>query len=168
MLVLLNSMNAYLGAWVTAGIALGGVIFSVIQSIVNAAATYFSAKMKSDHEVEIEKQKTIRQANAAKQAEVKAIKNTFNDYYVQTSIAIYQKQKSDAQILAYAKLLNYVSEIGFNSKISTIQDAVTQDNFTYADSQFQKYLPELRLEEKQLLLQLGQPQPTERKDDSAD
>ena len=33
MMIILNSTNAYLGAWVTAGIAVGGIIFSGIQSI---------------------------------------------------------------------------------------------------------------------------------------
>lgn len=165
-MIFLDGVNPYFGAWVTAGVAVGGVLFSAIQSVASAIAKYNIEKMKNNTAIEVERQKVKQQERTIKQTEIKEIQAAFNDYYVQTSIAIYQKQKSNAQILAYGKLLNYVSEIGWNSKIATIQDAITRQSFTYADSEFQKYLPTLRKEEKQLLSRLGLQQPTEHTNDS--
>lgn len=165
-MILLNGVNPYFGAWVTAGVAVGGVLFSAIQSIVTALAKYFTEKKKLDNALKIEQQKKERIKLSTKLSEETKIRNAFENYFIQTSIAIYQKQKSNAQILAYGKLLNYVSEIGWNSKIATIQDAIARQNLTYADSEFQKYLPTLRKEEKQLLSRLGLQQSTERTNDS--
>ena len=73
MMIILNSANAYLGAWVTAGIAVGGIIFSGIQSIAIAVSKYFIAKTTSDNQLKAEKEKLKQQ-----KLEIKHEKETLN------------------------------------------------------------------------------------------
>ena len=85
-----NSINAYLGAWITAGIAIGGVIFSALQAIAMALGKYYIAKRKSDNEVLIEQEKTKQQKMATEKEYREQIKNAFQDYYTQTVLSIWQ------------------------------------------------------------------------------
>ena len=167
-MVILSAVNAYLGVWVTAGIAAGGLIFSMFQSIASAISNYLATKNKSDNALKLEEQKTKQRKLALRQEEEDDIRTAFKNYYVQTALSIYKKEKLEAQITAYGELQPYVSKIGFNSKLWGIQENIKHDDFLTADDNFHKYLPKLRSEEKQLLSQLEGLPPTDHKDDSSD
>lgn len=170
MMIILNSTNAYLGAWVTAGIAVGGIIFSGIQSIAIAVSKYFIAKTTSDNQLKAEKEKLKQQKLEIKHEKETEIKSAFQNYYAQTSLSIYKKQILDEQVEAYSQLITYLpkSDVGFNSKIWDIQESLSKGETTSADKRFHQYLPELKELEKQLLLQLGAHSPMEHTNDSGD
>lgn len=170
MMIILNSTNAYLGAWVTAGIAVGGIIFSGIQSIAIAVSKYFIAKTTSDNQLKAEKEKLKQQKLEIKHEKETEIKSAFQNYYAQTSLSIYKKQILDEQVEAYSQLITYLpkSDVGFNSKIWDIQESLSKGETTSADKRFHQYLPELKELEKQLLLQLGSHSPMEHTNDSGD
>lgn len=163
-----NSINAYLGAWITAGIAIGGVIFSALQAIAMALGKYYIAKHKSDNEVLIEQEKTKQQKMATEKEYREQIKNAFQDYYTQTALSIYKKKQSENQIKAYAVLISYLSNIGYNSPIFHIQEDIGRGYYTSADHKFHDYLPDLKEQETRLLSQLEFHLPKEHTDDSED
>ena len=47
----MKDMNQFLGAWITAGVALGGVIFAAIQAIANAIAKGYSTKSNNETKI---------------------------------------------------------------------------------------------------------------------
>lgn len=167
-MLILSAVNAYLGAWVTAGIAAGGLIFSMFQSIASAISNYLATKNKSDNALKLEEQKTKQRELTLRQEEKDDIRIAFKNYYVQTALSIYKKEKLEAQIIAYGELQPYVSKIGFNSNLYDIQEKIANGDFVTADKKFHIYLPNLKLEETQLLSQLEGLPPTDHKDDSLD
>lgn len=162
--IILSSTNAYLGAWVTAGFAVGGVVFAGIQSIASAVSKYFVAKTTSNNQLMAEKERLKQQELKIEHEKEAAIKSTFQNYYAQTSLSIYKKQMLDEQVKAYSRLIAYLpdSDIGFNSKVWEIQENLSSGGYTTsADKKFHLYLPELKKLEKQLLLQLEGNSPME-------
>lgn len=169
--IILSSTNAYLGAWVTAGFAVGGVVFAGIQSIASAVSKYFVAKTTSNNQLMAEKERLKQQELKIEHEKEAAIKSTFQNYYAQTSLSIYKKQMLDEQVKAYSRLIAYLpdSDIGFNSKIWEIQESLSSGGYTTsADKKFHLYLPKLKELEKQLLSQSEGHLPKEHTDDSED
>lgn len=163
-----SSINAYLGAWITAGIAIGGVVFSALQSIATALEKYYIARHKSDNELLIEQEKTKQQKMAAEKENQRQIKDAFQNYYTQTALSIYKKEQSESQIKAYAALMPYLSDVGFSSPIFNIQEDISRGYYNGADHKFHDYIPDLKAQETRLLSQLESHSPKERKDDSED
>lgn len=168
-MILLNStsdVNAYLGAWITAGIAVGGIIFAAIEATAKAIAKFIIAKDDNETKIALERERTKRQQLLAEEKRQEQIKKAFQDYYTQTALSIYQEKQLESQVVAYTNLLFYISEIGFNSTVFEIQEDIKKGSFDSADQTYHGYLSELKKEETHLLSQSESHSPKERKGDS--
>lgn len=168
-MILLNSasaINAYLGAWITAGIAVGGIIFAAIEAAAKAIAKFIIAKDDNKTKIALEREKTKQQQLLAEEKRQEQIKKAFQDYYTQTALSIYQEKQLESQIVAYTNLLFYISNVGYNSAVFEIQEDIKNGSFNKADQAFHGHLHDFKEEEIHLLSQSESHSPKEHKGDS--
>lgn len=144
MLLEASAVNAYMGAWITAGIAVGGVVFSALQGIASAILKFKIHKNDNEVKIKIESEKNKQLKIKRKEEKISRIRLAFNNYLSTTITSIYQEQQLPEQLNAYSAILEYVDKIGFNSTIWDIQEAIKHESFTAADDKFHKYLPKLK------------------------
>ncbi|MGM9907919.1 hypothetical protein [Limosilactobacillus sp.] len=166
--MVIKDINQFLGAWITAGVALGGIIFAAIQAIASAVAKTLSTK--SDNETKIQlKEMQLRQETERRNAKkAQEIRSAFSDYCGYTAALLNSKgvEYVSEQATAFGKIVAYTS--GTQNVIASIQDYIIKKDYENAMINFQNILKSLKEEETSLLLPLEQHSPKDCKGGSLD
>lgn len=161
----MKDINQFLGAWITAGIALGGIIFSVIQSIINAIANAVVTKSNNKAKLELSKLQFDNEKEQRNFEKAQQIRKVFSEYCGLTASVINSNGElnREKQAAAFGNVILYLSSS--QKVISGIQEDINRNDFKNAQLNFSRILKTLKEEETLLLSQLEQHSPKGCKDD---
>lgn len=168
-MILLNSastVNAYLGAWITAGVAAGGLLFEAIRSIVSSIGNVKIAKSNNETKIKLSELDNRRKEAQQIESECQYIRQTFSDYCGYTAALLNSDGKLYAkeQAAAFGAIALYLTSS--QNVVSFIQSEIVKGNYENALSNFENILGSLKEEETHLLSQLKQHLPKGYTDDS--
>lgn len=161
-------MNAYIGAWVTAGVAVGSLFFAAIQAIAKAISSIFTSKSNNKTQIRL---KEMQQSQKQKQGRIDLItqiQRAFSDYcgYTAALLASNGKVFVNEQAKAFGELILYIQES--QNVVVAIQKYIANDDFENASDNFNRIIPVLKKEETSLLSPLKSHSPKDYTDDFLD
>ncbi|WP_323059005.1 hypothetical protein [Limosilactobacillus reuteri] len=164
----MKDMNQFLGAWITAGVALGGVIFAAIQAIANAIAKGYSTKSNNETKIRLAKNAEKDKQRQAINRKYEYIQKTFSDYlsYTASILNSHNIQNLDKQTDAFGRIIPLTKQA--RNVVFYIQSEIGKGNYDNAMDNFESIIDTLSKEETSLLSQLEQHLPKDCKDDSED
>ena len=161
-------MNSYIGAWVTAGVAVGGILFEVIRSIVTSVVNWKINKNNNETKIKILKLQNKQESMQSLDTERHYIRRAFGNYCGYTAALLNSNGKLyiDEQAKAFGNIILYLQRT--QGVVSSVQSEINKGHYDNALSNFNYVLSNLREEERSLLSQLEQHSPKDCKDDSED
>lgn len=161
-------MNSYIGAWVTAGVAVGGILFEVIRSIVTSVVNWKINKNNNETKIKILKLQNKQKSMQILDTERHYIRQAFGNYCGYTAALLNSNGKLyiDEQAKAFGNIIMCLQ--GTQGVVSFVQSEINKDHYDNALLNFNNVLSNLREEERSLLSQLEQHSPKDCKDDSED
>ena len=162
---LIKDINQYIGAWVAAGVAIGGILFEVIRSVVTSVANFKISKSNNETKIKLSELHSQQETAQRIAAERQHIRQAFDDYCGYTAALINSEGKLcvNDQAAAFGKVILYLK--GPQSNVSFIQSEINKGNYENAMNNFENIVPNLREEEMSLLSQLKQQSPKDCRDD---